>query len=38
MTDFQRLFAEDQTRFKDPAGWHTKNIADSPLLTDFTTV
>lgn len=36
--DFNKLFAEDQNRFKEPAGWQSRTMADSPLLRDFDAV
>ncbi len=35
-SDFTTLFAQDQARFDDPEGWKSREIADSPLIKDFT--
>jgi hypothetical protein len=33
--DLSKLFAHDQREFDDPQGWQSKNIAESPLISDF---
>ncbi|MDR2473727.1 MAG: nucleotidyl transferase AbiEii/AbiGii toxin family protein [Tannerella sp.] len=33
--DLSELLVHDQKTFDDPTGWQTKNITDSPLITDF---
>ena len=34
-SDFNNLFAQDQQRFDKPEGWQSKNIIDSPIITDL---
>jgi len=36
--DLQDLFIHDQTEFDAPTGWTGKQINDSPILTDFSTL
>ena len=36
--DFANLLAEDQKRFKEPAGWQEKHLTDSLLLNEFSDV
>jgi len=36
--DLQELFIHDQTEFDAPTGWTDKQINDSPILTDFSTL
>ena len=36
--DLQELFTHDQTEFDEPQGWTDKQMSDSPLLNDFTTL
>lgn len=38
VSDFGRLLAEDQSRFAEPAGWQSRALAESPLVTDFDSV
>ena len=37
-SDFNNLFTQDQQRFDKPEGWQTKNIMDSPIITDLHSV
>lgn len=35
LKDFRGLLRHDQLAFDEPAGWQTKSIDSSPLITDF---
>ena len=35
---FDTILEHDRAIFEDPEGWHTKEISESPLVNDFTTV
>jgi hypothetical protein len=37
-TDFSELLAHDKEAFDTPEGWRTKEIAESPLVTNFPTL
>jgi len=36
--EFKRVLNHDRNQFDEPQGWNTKEIKDSPLITDFTTM
>jgi hypothetical protein len=35
---FDAILQHDRVIFKEPEGWHTKSISESPLLTDFSAI
>ena len=36
--DFQKLFLEDQERFKEPDGWQNRLLCESPLFVNLNAV
>ena len=35
---FDRILQHDRAMFEEPQGWQNKSVAESPLLTEFTTI